>query len=101
MLLDVSFALLAFAGGILISLTTGTFTSDRLFFGVLGVFLVSLLGGLICLLLGIMLHRGNIALVNDIKNRMPPQGTPAAAPPAVPLAAPSTTPTLPPDAAGR
>jgi hypothetical protein len=102
-LLDISFALLAFSGGTLVSITTGTFASDRLFFGVFSAFLVSLVAGLICLLVGIRLYRGNKALVNDIKNRMPPQGTPAVAPAApaaaLPLAAPLTAP-IDPEAAG-
>ncbi|MBX9678072.1 MAG: hypothetical protein K2X38_04850 [Gemmataceae bacterium] len=95
MLLDLSFALLAFAAGTLVSITTGTFSSDRLFFVVFSAFLVALVAGGICLLVGIKLYQGNKAILSDIKNRMPPQGTQALpssatfAPPANPVSAAS------------
>ncbi len=93
-LLNFASALLSFAGALLIALLTTKIEPVTLFAAFFSAFLVTLLVGGICLWFGITTYQSNQRLVATIKNRMPPQGTPAS-PPAPSPPPPPSGPTQP------
>ncbi len=79
-LLNLSFALLPFAGALLITLMTTTIASDRLYLVFLCTCIICFIAGAICLLIGWLSHVSTVALAQEIKNRMPqPRGRQEAA----------------------
>ena len=79
-LLNISYALLPFAGAFVIALLGTDIPSDRVFAVFVLTALVSGVAGALCLVLGVISYRSNRVLVDEIKNRMPPPASPAPAP---------------------
>ena len=75
-LLGVAYALLGFAGALLITIFTTHIPVDRTYDTFVMGAMVTGLGGVLCLIFGIKGFRGNRALVNEIKARMPPPSVP-------------------------
>ncbi len=98
LLLNFALALLPSAVGILVTLYSSTMSDLKitLFPSAAIIFIVA---GLICLTLWARMHRSASRLVEQIKNRIPPPGTPATIP--APAAPPGAAAPAPPPAAGQ
>ena len=75
-LLGVSYALIAFAGATLIAVFGTDIPSDRTYAVFVMASMVTGLGGLLCLILGLKGYQSNKSLVAEIKSRMPPPSVP-------------------------
>ncbi len=84
-LLGIAYALIGFAGALAIAIFGTDIPSNRAYDAFVMGAMVTGLGGVVCLALGVKGFQGDRALVAKIKSRMPPTADPIPAPPSPPV----------------